>query len=325
MAIKRTIKRNAKADDVVLEDVFNDFIAEKQARNLSPATIYSYETSFKKFKEFIGEKDNTGDTIKIGVIHKWINTMRIDGTKHVSINHYLRDIRAFLYWCMNTDRAYITPAFKIELIKGQEETLKTFTEEEQETLIEKPRRNASFAEWRTWTIINWVLATGNRAATVCSVQIQDVRLGKGEIELRHTKNKKAQIIPLSQSLETVVKEYIRVWRKDAPPTAYLFCNVGEQQLTTNALRLSFTKYCQDRGIDKSNIHGLRHSFAKGWIKNNGNTFALQKILGHSTLDMTRKYVALFSEDIKEGFDTYNPLDNLKKSANRRKTVKRTEE
>ena len=65
-----------------------------------------------------------------------------------------------------------------------------------------------------------------------------------------------------------------------------------------------------------------YAFARGWIKNNGNTFALQKMLGHSTLDMTRKYVNLFNEDIKEDFDSYNPLDNLKKCAKRRQAVRR---
>ena len=323
MGVKRTIKRNTKADDILLEDAFEEFIAEKEAHNLSAATIHSYRASFDKFKVFMGD-NNTGTTVEQAAIYKWIAIMKQDGIKHVSINHYLRDVRAFLYWCMEPDRGYISPSFKIELLKGQEETLKTYTEEEQEALIEKPRRNASFAEWRTWAIVNWVLATGNRAATICNVQIQDINFARREITLSHTKNKKAQSIPLSSALETVLKEYIRVWRKDANPTDYLFCNVGEAQLTTNALRLSFAKYCSDRGVEKTSIHGLRHTFAREWIKNDGNTFKLQKMLGHSTLDMTRKYVNLFNEDIKEDFDSYNPLDNLKKGASRRKTVKRTD-
>jgi len=322
MAVKRTIKKSIEADNVVLEDVFWDFIAEKEAHNLSPATIYSYKTSFKKFKVFMGD-DNTGDSITISSIYKWIATMKHDGIKHTSINHYLRDVRAFLYWCMDSHRKYITPPFKVDLQKGQEETLKLFTQEDQEALIEKPRRNDGFTEWRTWAIVNWVLATGNRASTICNVKIQDISFSRREIILSHTKNKKAQIIPMSAALETVLKEFIRVWRKDADPTEYLFCNVGEEAMTTNALRLSFGRYCKNRGVDKSNIHGLRHSFAKGWITNNGNTFALQKMLGHSTLDMTRKYVNLFNEDIKENFDTFNPLDNLKRGAARRLKVKKS--
>ena len=323
MGIKRTVKRNTAANDILLEDAFEEFIAEKEAHNLSAATIHSYRASFEKFKDFMGDK-NTGNTVEQAAIYKWIAIMKQDGIKHVSINHYLRDVRSFLYWCMAPDRAYIAPAFKIEQLKGQEETLKTFTEEEQEALIEKPRRSDGFVEWRTWAIVNWVLATGNRASTICNIKIEDLDFAKNEVNLSHTKNKKAQHIVMSSSLVTAIKEYIRLWRKEALPTAYLFCNVGESQLTTNALRLSFTKYCHDRGVDKTSIHGLRHTFAKGWIMNNGNTFALQQMLGHSTLDMTRKYVNLFNEDIKQDFDSFNPLDNLKKGMRRKQTVKRTD-
>lgn len=224
---------------------------------------------------------------------------------------------------MNPDRKYIDPAFKIELLRGQEETLKTFTEEEQHALTEKPRNKKSFTEWRTWAIVNWVLATGNRASTVCNIKMQDVKIDKREIILTYTKNNKPQIIPMSPALQTVLKEYKRVWRDEADDEDYLFCNQGNDKLTTNALRLSFARYCEDRGVEKTNIHGLRHSFARGWIKNNGNTFRLQKMLGHSTLDMTKKYVNLFNEDMREDFEKYNPLDNLKKNASRRKLVKRS--
>ena len=53
-------------------------------------------------------------------------------------------------------------------------------------------------------------------------------------------------------------------------------------------------------------------------------FALQKILGHQDLAMTRRYVKLFSEDIKEDFDRFNPLDTIKKNSRRTQKVKRSE-
>lgn len=114
-----------------------------------------------------------------------------------------------------------------------------------------------------------------------------------------------------------------MWRRDADLDGWLFPNVGEEKLTTNALRHSFSRYCAARGVERTNIHGLRHNFAKGWVQNNGNMFALQKILGHSSLDMTRKYVRLFAEDIKEDFDKFSPLDTIKRGARRTQTVKRS--
>ena len=64
MGIKRTIKRNAAADDILLEDAFAEFIAEKEAHNLSAATIHSYEARFQKFKGLMGD-NNTGSTVEI--------------------------------------------------------------------------------------------------------------------------------------------------------------------------------------------------------------------------------------------------------------------
>ena len=309
MAMKRTVKRSADADSIMLIEAFEDFIIEKEAHNLAPSTLTNYRQSFDYFKKFAGYDDKTTtDEINKQAIYQWINTLKLNGVKHS---------------CMDGDRKYIDPAFKIQLIEGQEETIKLFSDEELEALLVKPRKKDSFAEWRTWAIVNWVLATGNRAATICEVKIDHVNFAKKEIQLSHTKNKKAQYIPLSSSLETALKEYIRMWRKEAPIDGWMFPNVGEEKLTTNALRLSFGRYCTNRGIEKSNIHGLRHNFAKGWLRNNGNMFVLQKILGHSTLDMTRRYVKLFSEDIKEDYDKFSPLDSIKRGSKRTRKVERS--
>ena len=324
MAMKTKVKRSAESEVYLLFNAFDDFLMEKEARNLSTSTIVSYKESFNKFTSFFDfNEDTTTEEITKQLFFKWINTMKHENLSYSSINHYLRDTRAFCYWCMEETRKYIEPAFKIELVKGQEEAPKTFTDEEVETLLVKPHPRASFPEWRTWAIIHWVLGTGARAGTVCNVKIKDIDFKRKEITYAHTKNKKAQVIPLSSSTETAIKEFIRVWRKEADKESYLFCNIGEEQLTTNALRQAFTKYCKDRGVEKSSIHGLRHTFAKLWIKNNGNTFVLQQILGHSTLDMSRKYVKLYREDLKEDFELFNPLDNLKKKAKRTQTVKRS--
>lgn len=322
MGVKRKIKKSAGSDEVYLLDAFEEFIIEKEVRNLAPATIKNYELTFRLFCEFNEFDNNTLTTeVELSTVYKWVNTMKQEDVKISSINHYLRDLGVILHWYMDVDRGYIKP-FKMPKLESQEEQPKLFSDEELELLLEKPRRNGTFVEWRTYTIVNWVLGTGNRASTICDVKINDINFSKREITLGHTKNKKAQIIPLSSSLETVLKEYIKMWRREADTDGWLFPNVGEEKLTTNALRLSFATYCRNRGVERTNIHGLRHNFAKGWVRNNGNQFALQKILGHSKLTMTSKYVKLYSEDIKDDFDRFNPLDTIKRTSRRTQTVKK---
>ena len=58
------------------------------------------------------------------------------------------------------------------------------------------------------------------------------------------------------------------------------------------------------------------------FRNNGDVFRLQKMLGHSSLDMTRIYVNMFSSDLKEGFDEFSPLDKMIKKSGLKHKVKK---
>lgn len=325
MGMRRTIKRTASAGSISLREAFTEFYTEKEAKNLSASTLRNYRQSYEYFLDFNGlTEDNLVEEVQQSFFYKWANTMKLEGVKPVSVNHYLRDCRAFFYWCMDSAREYLPP-FKVEMMKGQEEVIKTYTDEEVKALIAKPdTRRASFAEWRTWAMVSWILATGNRGATVCEVQIGDINFKSHEIILRHTKSKKAQILPLSASLATVLKEYIRIWRAGAPAEAWLFPNVGEAKLTTNALRHSYARYCSDRGVAHTNIHGLRHTFAKNWILNEGNIFKLQNVLGHSNLEMTRRYVKLCAEDLKADYESHSTLDIARSPSSRTRKVTRSE-
>ena len=297
-----------------LEQAFQEFRLAKEVCNLSRATITNYQQSYNMLVMFNGFTVKTL-CVEIEEMHiqQLVMALRKAEVSNSSINHYLRDVRAFLYWCM--DKGYIS-TFKIPLINQQEEQLKLFTDVELTRLLRKPTPNDSFATWRTWAIVNWVLGTGNRASTICEIHLSDIDYTAREISLRHTKNKRTQIIPLSTTLESALKEYIRMWRADATEDEYLFPNICNNMLSTSALRQSFSDYCASREVARTNIHGLRHNFAKGWLRNGGNMFILQRILGHSTLEMTRKYVRLFVEDMKEGYDEYSPLDTICKGKSR---------
>lgn len=317
MGVKRRIKRSSTPDAMPIQEAYKEFITEKEAKNLAKATIKNYEQSFLYFMEFFGfNADTLLSEVKESMFYEWMNSMKLDGVRFTSINHYLRDNRTFFNWCM--DKGYIEDKFKIPMMEGQEELPKMFSDEELILLLEKPKQGDSFTTWRTWLIVNWVLATGNRASTIVEVRVEDIDFNKKEIILSHTKNKKASVIPLSPSLETAIKEYMRKFEIEE----WLFPNIGVEQLTTGALQHSFARYCKDRGCSRTNIHGLRHNFSKLWIKNDGGAVKLRNMLGHSTLTMTSHYVKLFSDDLKEDFEKVNPLDSLKRSAKRTNKIAR---
>ena len=309
--MKRVIKQ-AKGE-ITLQEAFDLFIQEKEANGLSASTLRNYNLSWKIFSEYC--EITLPSEINDGVIIKWINHMRKSEIAPSSMNHYLRDMRCFINWLIK--REYCEKV-EIKEVRQQEEQPKFYKDEDIELLLEKPRVKDSFVEWRTWAIVNTILATGARAQTICDMTLADIDFQKKEIALGHTKNKKAQNVPMSKSLETCLREYIRKF----DVSTYLFPNVGDEQLTTNGLRLAYGRYCKDRGVEQTNIHGLRHSFARSWVKNGGSAFALQRILGHSNISMTNKYVKLYAEDIKEDYEDFSALDVIKKKKSRSSAFKK---
>lgn len=320
---KRKITKSYGSNQLTIQEAFDEFISEKALLGRAQQTLDNYVTSLGYFLYY----NNFTTATPVSQLDKqaflnWLAIMKNNNVKHTTINHYLRDVRAFAYWCMDLEREYITPEYKIEQVRGQEPAIKAFKYEDIELLLAKPRKSADFGEWRTWAIVNWIMATGNRSATICEVKLEDINFKTKMIYLRHTKNKQYQSVPLSSELSHQLKEYINIWLRNAAPDDYLFPNVSGEALTTNALRHSFSRYCHDRGVNQTNIHGLRHSFADLSLDSGRNPFELQKMLGHSTLDMTRRYIRFNEKKVEKDFDKHTPLDNMKASTSRKRKIQR---
>lgn len=325
MGMKRKLTKAAHYD-ITLENAFELFVEEKKSLNKSSATISNYEISFRVWSRYLESNDMSMlcKDVDASYIYSFSNHLKSNEMRQSSINHYIRDMRSFLYWCM--DSKFIDPPFKIVMPTMDEEVIDTYTDTEIEALIARPLRrdDNNFVEWRSWAIVNWLIATGNRAGTVIEIRLGDLNFSRGDITIRKTKTHKAYVIPFSSALKTVIKEYIKRWRATSDDNAYLFPNIGDSQLSVNALKQSIAKYNKSRGVEKTSAHMFRHTFSKMFVRKGGDPFRLQKVLGHSTLDMTRHYVNFFSEDLKDGFDEINPLDNIKKNSSRTKRVSRTD-
>ena len=313
MGKRLKVKQN---EEYTIKDLMDSFIAEKKAEGRSVSTLESYSNSFKKFFFCFDENTSTKEMNKGMLIH-YMNFLQKGEDLHLaSINHYLRDFRTFANWCY--DEGYISEKLDVKLVKGQEEIIETYTEEEVKLLLAEPKKNAAFVEWRTWAIVNWILATGNRIETIVNIKIGDVHFGRDEIIIREQKNKKSSYIPLASGLKRVLRTYISKCRANASDEKYLFCNIEDEKLTTKALQSALYDYNRKRGVNKTSAHALRHTFAKMYILNGGDTFRLQKILGHSQLEMTKHYVNLFGADLKRGYDDIVPINNLAEPKGKKK-------
>ena len=300
----RRILMNAGEKDLSLKQAFELFIKLKTLDNLSSETISYYHRCYKPLKEYYGEdslcRDINEDTFYSTLEH-------IKATRQVTpitTNTYIRGLRAFLNFLM--ERKYIE-SFKMRLIKCEKPIKETYTDFDIDKLIKKPDTNScSFAEFRNWAVVCHLLGTGNRLNTIINLKIDDIDTHSMEIKLKTVKNKKPYIIPMSSALKKVYIEYLK--HRGGEPNDYLFCTSHGTQMTRDSMISAIQKFNKSRGVVKTSIHLFRHTFAKNWVMNGGDIFRLQKILGHSSLEMVKEYVSMFGVDIKENFDSFNALD-----------------
>lgn len=297
----------SKKSNLSIQEAFDLFIRKCKIKNLTGLSISSYEKKMVHFYEFINKSEPitavTKDTVDDYILWLRENTEAND----ITINSYLRSVRAFLYFCME-DR-YI-PTFKIQLIKAEKKIKETYTDDELVRLLEKPDvDNCSFSCYKTWVFENYLLGTGNRISTALDLHIGDINFQSGVIILRKTKNRKQQIIPLSATLAEILQGYLQIRGGEADD--YVFCNEYGEQASCRTYQQLVRRYNRKRGVEKTSCHTFRHTFAKNWILNSGDMFRLQKILGHSDLTVTKEYVNMFGQDLQMDFEKFNPLDNLK--------------
>lgn len=130
-----------------VEKAFQEFLQQCKIKNLSPSTIHFYEGHFKRFERFINSQGIAmlRDITK-GVVNGYIVQMKEDLDNPISINTYLRCLRAFLYFCMKLQ--YINE-FKIELLKTEKKIKETYTDAQLKLLLKKPNlKDCSFTEYR---------------------------------------------------------------------------------------------------------------------------------------------------------------------------------
>lgn len=279
------------------------FLYHQHSKGIAEKTLSNAEGAINVFLCYTGIRvDEYINVIDKELVETFIDKLRQSKLSLASQNLWLAHLRVFLYWCMEEE---LIKDFKIRLIKGQQQKIKFFTDDEVSKLLNHSR-GCPFVEDRTHTIVCLILSTGARASTILNLKIEDLDFKSRTITFTHLKNKSIAIIPMSNSLYNVLQKYIATWELKE----YLFSNIHGQQLSLSALETSLRRYCTDREVKPRGPHALRHSFSRLYIKNGGDAFSLQKILTHSSMEMTRRYVDLFSEDLRTSMNNYIPLDKL---------------
>lgn len=292
-----------------MQEAFDLYISEKTLKNYSESTIKGKISHMGIFFTYV-EPSRLIMNIDEDDVAIFIKSKLEDNVKPISINSYLRCVRAFFKWCYAKN--YTSKEIPVIMLEQQEINKKTYSDEELERLLEKPNLNTcNFATYRDWVIVNFILASGCRRGTVRCIKIDDIHIKEDYFEINTSKNKKAQILPIALALKPILIEYMEI--RGGEGSDFLFCNTYGKQMTSGGLSHSIAKYCHSRGSDVKSIHALRHTFAKKAIIDcHMDVFRLKKMLNHSSIKTTEGYVRMYDEELLKHNDEFNPLNMLAK-------------
>jgi integrase len=246
-----------------------------------------------------------------------------EGISHRTANLQVDTLRSMLGWAVKVGLIAESPLRNMPRLKENEATKRyqrrALTEDEIEAFLaaarEDDRRNSVHRSrvpqepfWRT------LLETGARYGEVIRVSWADLDVGKRLLTLRaeSTKTRKTRVIPLleglAEDLDGLRANHIAVLGRPLRPSDRVFLSpegCAWPAHTVNVTRI-LHRLLEDAGIDRLDAHGkrvdvhaLRHSFASRLARRGVPLAHAQRLLGHSTVEMTaRVYTHLEVDDLR---------------------------
>ena len=288
-------------------DLFELFLEQKRLQHLSETTIINYQRIFNLYNKIMMVGQLPVKEMIPEYLTEWHRFLQETELKLNTIREYVNKMWTFHMWLY--DEGYIDIKPRQLYIKTEETIPRFYSLEEIDKLLRKPKRDCSFETYSTYVMICFLMATGVRAATLVQIKLSDIDFEGRTISLHHLKNRTQVMIPLSDKLYTVIKQFLLEFIRDSEDS-YLFCTRDEKPVTTSCLRGRLYRYCTSRNVEFKDLHAFRHTFAKNYMRNGGSIEKLQKLLTHKSLQNTAHYANIFAEDLQEGYKETCPLDNI---------------
>jgi len=270
---------------------FAVFIRERKfLHNVSPATVSWYTHALK----WLPSEAPTQTELKETVLR-----MRELGLKETGCNAAIRAINAYLHWASDNERKCGPGCThpRMSRLKEPENILPALTEAEVRAIVAWKPRAGNYHERRVHLLALLLLDTGCRISEALAVRIADIDLDNLLIKL-NGKGSKQRLVPFSFSLRRVICRFIKDFTRQ-PEALLISTREGGPVRRISALR-SVQRLCVSLGFTPPSrtLHAFRHTFALNYLRRGGSVFHLQKVLGHSSLEMTRRYANLSTADLQ---------------------------
>lgn len=293
-----------------LEAAIEEFILEQRVRGNSAATVSYYKNVLAYFLDFVGNVDIPELTLQL--CREYYLHLAEDEINSVSVQSYIRGLRSFLRWLYDSDYMDQNICVKFKLPKATRKVIDILTEEEIRLLFDSiPGDNVHSV--RNRLIVALMLDCGLRLHEVVTLTVSSVHLKDRYIIVQQGKGDKQRVVPFGNFTHKLIERYLKL-SSDMLPREALIIKVSGfeiyEPITDTTIKQLFRKLKTRTGLQRLKPHLLRHTFATRYLENGGNIYTLQAILGHTSLEMVKRYLHLANTRIRKDFSRFSPLDNL---------------
>jgi len=235
------------------------------------------------------------------------------------LNYYMA-ISSLLSWCVNRRYCEEHVIRRVDTPRPEKREIHPFTQPEVSLLIRatekslpyqrawdgKPVTNQIETGERDKAILYLLLDTGMRATELCNLRLRD--LGRGDIYV-FGKGDRERYLPASDHTWDLVRGLLRKRPSAKADEPVFLTDDGDRPLTRFSLNQIMERLERRAGVPDTHAHRFRHTFAITYLRNGGDPYTLQKLLGHSSMDMVKRYLEISQVDLQNGHWRCSPVKN----------------
>ena len=299
--------------DTTLYGQLKIFLLTCKVNELSPRTIADYEQKAGAFVAFCysqGAKEP--QDITPNHIRVFLLVLR-ERLKPSSVHDYYGAICRFFNWLVEEEVLEHSPFEKMRPPRVPKQVIQPFSQEDiRRMLVVIANDHSDFRAYRNRAIILTFLDTGLRLSELAGIRVHDVDFGNGIIKVMG-KGRKERFVRIGKETQKAMLRYLLL-RKDKQPWLWVTNIDTGEPLSSLGIQSFIRRLAKRAGITDARCspHTFRHTFAVSCLRNGMGEFNLQCLLGHTTLQMTRRYAqSLGINDAIMAHEKASPVDNLK--------------
>ncbi len=273
-------------------------------KRFSSHTVIAYKKDIEQFYGYFGLSDSGLTDIHFRDIRSYRVYLVEEGHENTTINRKLSCLKTFFKFLKRNGSIEINPMAKIQGLR-QKKQLPQFVPENQlwDSSIFNDFED-DYTNTRDELILELFYQTGIRLSELINLKLNQVT--NNQIKVLGKRNKE-RIIPIPQSLNLLINNYINLRKRIPNNSQHLIITNKGKKLESKFVYSKVNYYLSKvTNLKKRSPHVLRHTFATHMLNNGASLEAIKSILGHTDLVATQVYTHNSFKQIKNIYKTAHP-------------------